>query len=67
MKKIGMIGLGVMGHSVAENIIKNGYSMVLYDIRPEAFADLVAQGAEGAATLQELGEKVDTVLFKHFL
>ena len=62
MKKIGMIGLGVMGHSVARNIMKNGYSMVLYDIRPEAFADLVEQGAEGAATLQELGEKVDTVL-----
>lgn len=62
MKKIGMIGLGIMGHSVAENIMKNGYSMVLYDIRSEAFADLVEQGAEGAASLQELGKKADTVL-----
>ena len=62
MKKIGMIGLGAMGHSIAQNIMKNGYSMVLYDIRPEAFADLVEQGAEGAASLQELGEKVSTVL-----
>lgn len=62
MKKIGMIGLGAMGHSVAENILKNGYPMVLFDLRPEAFADLVAQGAEGAASLQELGQKTDTVL-----
>ena len=27
MKKIGMIGLGAMGHSVAENIMKNGFIM----------------------------------------
>lgn len=62
MKKIGMIGLGAMGHSVAENVMKAGFPMVLFDIRPEAYADLVAEGAEGAATLQELGTKVDTVL-----
>ena len=62
MKKIGMIGLGAMGHSVAENIMKHGYQMVLVDIRPEAYADLVAQGAEGVSSLQELGQKTDTVL-----
>lgn len=62
MKKIGMIGLGAMGHSVAENILAKGYEMVLYDIRPEAYADLVAQGAQGAASTQELGQKADIVL-----
>ena len=62
MKKIGMIGLGAMGHSVAENIMKKGFEMVLFDIRPEAYADLVEQGAEGASSLQELGQKADTVL-----
>lgn len=62
MKKIGMIGLGAMGHSVAENIMSKGFSMVLYDIRPEAYADLVAQGAEGASSTQELGEKAEIIL-----
>lgn len=62
MKKIGMIGLGAMGHSVAENVLKAGFPMVLFDIRPEAYADLLEKGAEGAATLQDLGTKVDTVL-----
>ena len=62
MKKIGMIGLGAMGHSVAENVLKAGFPMVLFDIRPEAYADLLEQGAEGAATLQELGTKANTVL-----
>lgn len=62
MKKIGMIGLGAMGHSVARNIMEKGFPMVLYDIRPEAYADLVALGAEGADSLQALGQKTDTVL-----
>ena len=62
MKKIGMIGLGAMGHSIAQNIMNHGYSMILYDLRPEAMQDLVDQGAEAAASLQELGEKTDTVL-----
>lgn len=62
MRKIGMIGLGAMGHSVAENVIAKGFPMVLFDIRPEAYADLVEKGAEGAADLQTLGSKVDTVL-----
>ena len=62
MKKIGMVGLGAMGHSVAENIMQNNYSMILYDIRPQAYQDLLDKGAEGAESLQELGKKADTVL-----
>ncbi len=62
MKKIGMIGLGAMGHGIAENILENGYQLVMYDVRPEAMTDLVEKGGEAAASLQELGSKVDTVL-----
>ena len=62
MKKIGMIGLGAMGHSIAENIMAHGFPMVLFDVRPEAMTDLVEKGAEAASSLQELGEKADTVL-----
>lgn len=62
MKRIGMIGLGAMGHSVAENVLAHGYEMVLFDIRPEAYADLLEKGAVGAADTKELGEKADIVL-----
>lgn len=62
MKPIGMIGLGVMGHSVAEHILAHGYEMILYDLRPEAFNDLVARGAQSAASLPELGKHADTIL-----
>lgn len=60
--KVGMIGLGVMGHSIAQNILSNGHSMVLYDIRPEAYIDLLELGAQSAASTQELGQKTDLVL-----
>lgn len=56
-----MIGLGVMGHSIAQNILNHGYPMVLYDLRPEVMEDLAAQGAETVGSLQELGENVNTV------
>lgn len=62
MNKIGMVGLGVMGHSIAQNIMNHGYPMVLYDLRPEVMQDLAEQGAEVVRSLQELGKKVDTVL-----
>ncbi len=60
--KIGMIGLGAMGHSVAENILSHGYKMVLFDIHPEAYADLLELGAEGAESTEELGTKAEIIL-----
>jgi 2-hydroxy-3-oxopropionate reductase len=31
-KKIGFIGLGIMGKPMARNLIKAGYSLVVYDL-----------------------------------
>ena len=56
-----MIGLGVMGHSIAQNILNGGFPMVLYDLRPEVMEDLKAQGAEVAESLEDLGSRVTTV------
>jgi len=72
MEKIGMIGLGVMGHGIAQNIINNGFKMALFDLKKEAMEDLVKQGAEGCSSAEELGTKVDTVFmivnsYKHCL
>lgn len=62
MEKLGMIGLGVMGHAIAQNLLKHGYQLVLYDLRPEVMDDLLSQCAERAESLQDLGERADTVL-----
>ena len=62
MKTIGMIGLGAMGNHVARHVLEAGFSMVLYDIRPEALTALLEQGARAAADTAELGRQADTVL-----
>lgn len=62
MEKIGIVGLGTMGSAIARNILTGGYSVLLYDIRPEAAAELAGERAQAAASLQELGAQTDTVL-----
>ena len=42
MKKIGFIGLGIMGKPMAKNLLKAGYSLTVYDIVSEAVKELVA-------------------------
>ena len=59
--KLGMIGLGAMGHAIAHNIMKGGYPLSVYDVRPEACDGLVAEGATRAESLQDMGRLADTV------
>ena len=43
--KIGFVGLGIMGAPMAENLLKNGYSLIVSDIVEAAVARLVGKGA----------------------
>lgn len=60
--RIGMIGLGAMGQSIAGHILDHGYALALYDIRPEAMAPLTVRGARATGSVQELGGASDMVL-----
>lgn len=51
---IGMIGLGRMGANMAARLLLGGHRVVGYDRSAEATAAVVAGGAVGAASLQEL-------------
>ena len=65
MKKIGFIGLGVMGKPMAKNLLKAGYALMVYDIVPEAVQELVEAGAQAAASSKEaaaFGEVILTML-----
>jgi 2-hydroxy-3-oxopropionate reductase len=44
--QIGFIGLGIMGKPMARNLLKAGYSLVVYDIFPGPVAELTEAGAE---------------------
>ena len=61
MAIIGFIGLGIMGRPMAKNLINAGYKLVVYD-KFSKFDDLVALGAEGAASNKEVASKSDIVI-----
>ncbi len=52
--QIGMIGLGRMGANMTRRLLRGGHSVVVYDLNPGAVAGLVAEGAVGSASLDEL-------------
>ncbi|HJX08623.1 MAG TPA: decarboxylating 6-phosphogluconate dehydrogenase [Actinomycetota bacterium] len=52
--RVGMVGLGRMGSNIARRLMRDGHACVAYDVAPEAVAALVADGAAGAASLDEL-------------
>ena len=59
--KVGFIGLGIMGDSMAANVRKGGHDVVVHDIRREAAAPHLAAGATWADTPQQVGESAEGV------
>lgn len=62
LAKIGFIGLGVMGSSMAGHLLDAGYALTVYN-RTQAKAEpLLARGAKWAASPAELAAGVDVVI-----
>ncbi len=60
--RIGFVGVGLMGHGMAKNILAGGYSLTVIAHRNRApVDDLVAQGATEAHSLAELAAASDVV------
>jgi 3-hydroxyisobutyrate dehydrogenase-like beta-hydroxyacid dehydrogenase len=60
--RAGCIGLGNMGGHIAENILRAGFELTVFDVRAEALARLESLGAQVAGSPEELGAKVDVVV-----
>ncbi len=60
--RVGFIGLGTMGASMASNVHKAGHALVVHDLRAEAAASHLAPGAVWAKTAREVAEASDVVL-----
>ncbi len=56
--QLGMIGLGKMGGNMARRLMKGGHAAVVFDSSPESVAALANEGAEAAASLEELAAKL---------
>ncbi len=62
MPTVGFIGVGNMGNPMASNILKNGFSMTVFDKNPQAMENLVEAGAKRAASAKEVVESAEIVL-----
>ena len=60
--KVGFIGLGTMGSSLAANVQKAGYELVVHDVRKDAAAPHLAGGAAWADTPRQVAEATEVVL-----
>ncbi len=59
--RIGYVGLGIMGKSMARNILQAGYSLVVHNRSQAAVVELEAEGAQRADNPAQVAEQVDIV------
>lgn len=60
--RIGFIGLGVMGHSMAGHILDRGYVLRVYTRTRSRAEDLVEKGAMWAGSVAELAKNSDVII-----
>ena len=60
--KVGFIGLGHMGAPMSRNILAAGHDLVVHDLRRDAAAALLAEGAAWADSPREAGAGRDAVI-----
>jgi len=59
--KVGYIGLGLIGKSIAHNILKAGFPLVVHNRSRAAMDELVAEGAIAASSPAVVAAQVDVV------
>ena len=58
---VGYIGLGLMGKSMARNIMRAGFPLVVHNRSQTAVVEMVSEGAKSAASAAEVAGQVDVV------
>lgn len=61
-KRIGFIGLGIMGKPMALNLLKAGYQVTVYNRTASKTEQLVLQGAEKVNSPREVAEKSTVII-----
>lgn len=62
-QRVGLIGVGLMGHGIGKNILKNGYALtVLAHKNRVPVESLISLGATEAASAKEIAENSDVVI-----
>ena len=61
-EKIGLIGLGIMGKPMGKNLLHAGFPLTVWNRTASRMDELVALGAKGAASPQEVAEQSDIII-----
>jgi 2-hydroxy-3-oxopropionate reductase len=61
-RKIGFIGLGIMGKPMSKNLLKAGYEVIALDIHKKDLDEVVAAGAKAADSPRAVAEQVPIVI-----
>lgn len=62
-ERVGFVGLGLMGHGIARNIVEKGWPLaVMAHRKREAIDDLITRGATEVTTARALAECCDVVV-----
>ncbi len=59
---LGFIGLGIMGKPMAKNLVKAGYSLVVFDVNPSPVNELTALGAKAAESPAAVARSVKKII-----
>ena len=62
MKKIGFIGVGIMGKSMVRNLMKNGFEVSIFARNKEKVLDVISEGAEFHSTIADCVRECDAVI-----
>ena len=62
MKRIGFIGLGIMGGAMSTNLLKTGFPLTVWNRTPEKMRPLLEAGAKPAKSPKEVAERSDIVI-----
>jgi 6-phosphogluconate dehydrogenase len=57
--QLGMIGLGRMGANMVRRLVRHGHQCVVFDMSPNAVAELVKDNATGSSSLTDLVKKLE--------
>ena len=62
MKRLGLVGVGLLGSAVASRLLARGFEVTGYDVRPAQVSALAASGLRAAASVTDAVAGADAVI-----
>jgi 2-hydroxy-3-oxopropionate reductase len=62
IRRIGFIGLGLMGTPMTKNLLKAGYDLTVHDINRKAIEEVVGLGAKESSSPKEIADSAEAII-----